>query len=87
MAASEGRDAMSERVIIMPVFVRSCRLSFQDLDTKDLVLKTLLAHLQIRGLVREVTPYFETADVRLLEAGEVTLQDDAGLDKGNVLRE
>lgn len=71
----------------MSFFVRSCRLSFQDLDTKDLVLKTLLAQLQIRGLVREVTPYFETTDVRLLEAGEVTLQDDAGRAKGDVLRE
>ena len=33
------------------------------------MLKTLLAHLQIRGLAKEVTPYFETADVGFLDAG------------------
>lgn len=47
----------------------------QMLDTKDLVLKTLVAHLQIRGLVRELTPYFETADVQLLDAGMAILDD------------
>lgn len=50
-------------------------ISFQVLDTKDLVLKTLLAHLQIRGLAREVTSYFETADVGLTDAGNAILND------------
>ena len=59
----------------------------QALDTKDLVLKTLLAHVQIRGLVREVTPYFETSDIRLLEAGKAALQDGAGRAKSDLQRE
>ncbi|CAN0471420.1 unnamed protein product [Ascophyllum nodosum] len=59
----------------------------QALDTKDLVLKTLLAHVQIRGLVREVTPYFETSDIRLLEAGKAALQDGAGRAKSYLQRE
>lgn len=47
----------------------------QMLDTKDLVLKTLMAHLQIRGLAKELTPYYETADVEILDAGRAILDE------------
>ena len=59
----------------------------QELDTKDLVLKTLLAHLQIRGLAKEVTPYFETADVGLLDAGRDALVHGATGDPGIIPNE
>ncbi|CAM9499074.1 unnamed protein product [Ectocarpus fasciculatus] len=59
----------------------------QMLDTKDLVLKTLVAHLQIRGLVRELTPYFETADVQLLDAGMAILDDGTEEAIGDMPRE
>ncbi|CAN0374379.1 unnamed protein product [Ectocarpus sp. 12 AP-2014] len=59
----------------------------QMLDTKDLVLKTLVAHLQIRGLVRELTPYFETADVQLLDAGMTILDDGTEEATGDMPRE
>lgn len=45
----------------------------QELDTRDLVLKTLLAHLQIMGLVREMTPFYATADVGLTDEGITAL--------------
>lgn len=60
--------------LVAPWFFLPTILS-QVLDTKDLVLKTLLAHLQIRGLAREVTSYFETADVGLSDAGRALLED------------
>ncbi|CAM9160756.1 unnamed protein product [Laminaria digitata] len=59
----------------------------QELDTKDLVLKTLLAHLQIRGLAKEVTPYFETADVGLLDAGRDVLDGGTTGDLGSIPNE
>lgn len=66
---------------------RASNLLNQMLDTKDLVLKTLVAHLQIRGLVRELTPYFETADVQLLDAGMAILDDGTEEAIGDMPRE
>ena len=57
------------------------------LDTKDLVLKTLVAHLQIRGLARELTSYFETAEVQLLYAGNAILDDGTEEAIGDLPRE
>lgn len=57
------------------------------LDTKDLVLKTLIAHLQIRGLVKEETSYFETADVQLLDAGRHILDEGTEEAIGDLPRE
>lgn len=57
------------------------------LDTKDLVLKTLVAHLQIRGLARELTSYFETADVQLLDAGNAILDEGTEEAIGDLPRE
>eukprot|EP00903_Cladosiphon_okamuranus_P013126 g12242.t1 len=59
----------------------------QVLDTKDLVLKTLVAHLQIRGLARELTSYFETADVQLLDAGNAILDNGTKEAIGDLPRE
>lgn len=56
-------------------FQTSSRL-VKALDTKDLVLKTLIAHLQIQGMARELTPYFETADAGLTDAGKAVLDDE-----------
>ena len=52
-----------------------------------MVLKTLLAHLQIRGLAKEVTPYFETADVGLLDAGRDVLNYGTTGDLGSIPNE
>eukprot|EP00752_Nemacystus_decipiens_P008801 g7854.t1 len=59
----------------------------QVLDTRDLVLKTLVAHLQIRGLARELTSYFETAEVQLLDAGNAVLDDGTEEAIGDLPRE
>lgn len=67
--------------------LRIRQLNPQVLDTKDLVLKTLVAHLQIRGLARELTSYFETAEVQLLDAGNAVLDDGTEEAIGDLPRE
>jgi hypothetical protein len=42
----------------------------QSLDVKDLVLHTLLAHLQMAGLLREVTSYYAVQQVGLGDVSE-----------------
>lgn len=51
------------------------------------MLKTLIAHLQIRGLVKEKTSYFETADVQLLDAGRFVLDEGTEEAIGDLPRE
>lgn len=75
------------RVHALVIFRRFLFPPWKVLDTKDLVLKTLVAHLQIRGLARERTSYFETADVHLLDAGHALLDDGSEEAIGDLPRE
>ncbi len=78
---------MVHRVHTLLIFRRFLLPPCKVLDTKDLVLKTLVAHLQIRGLARERTSYFETADVQLLDDGHALLEDGSEEAIGDLPRE